>query len=500
MSPNSWNLHFNQNKEDFLSETVGENKHIIDIHMHLMGAEQFGSSGGGTRVYKAKLRAIVRINVKVARNFMEYEKNVGQGISNNPPGSGSRQTIAKVHAVSQIIDETACPLVPKALSASGFLAGKRPLSSGRGPKAMSYSTKGPLDHFASYYGSSAVNTELAWFGDTLGKGVDAHVALRGAKNSRNLQSMNVIPWFFAPFDPRRKGGLKLLKMFLAKPGCIGVKLYSRNGWSPDPFGYNNIWLFGRPKAERINKKLKKLYAMAEEHLIPLLCHTSPGGWPAEGNLVFPEEFKEHYRHDMNVEEMTDKYDDFTVDPRNWRAVLERHRNLQLCLGHIGGGNVWKTGHTRNEWQEIFKSLMTDFDHVYGDVSFWIDNNNDSGKVLERLKSVLKGNNEKLARKILFGSDWYLTMSEKKGRQEITPIIKAWDTSLKRWHFSQRRIRNPRKILPTPDDFFRENARRFIKGMNETHPQGDGPITIRRRDLGRLLDRGARAKSRRGRLP
>lgn len=59
---------FSENKLAFLAATEGVDRHIIDMHMHLMGAEQFGSTGGGTRVSVAGLRAIVRINVKVANN------------------------------------------------------------------------------------------------------------------------------------------------------------------------------------------------------------------------------------------------------------------------------------------------------------------------------------------------------------------------------------------------------------------------------------------------
>lgn len=352
----NWVKQFTSNRISFLSQTEGENQHIIDIHMHLMGAEQYKSRGGTRNLGIAKsirpLHAIVRINCKVQDNFKEYQEYAKHGITNYPSGSeqrSGRRNGITIHAVSQIIDEAPCPLKAGTADSKGAgnflskrLPGQKILTSNR---VMTRGSSGHSKSFGKYYRSRKVTVledrlaiNWGWFKDSLKEGVIAHKRLI----PRNRQPRTVVPWFFAPFDPRRNDCLRLLEQFLALPGCIGVKLYSRNGWSPNPYGTFNLALYGNQLGRQINNNLNKLYKHAVNFRIPLLNHTSPGGWPPEGSLRLPENFinfcKRNFSHlsvDNNAGDykgykniMEYKYDSYTTDPKNWEAVLKKHPNAK----------------------------------------------------------------------------------------------------------------------------------------------------------------------------
>lgn len=445
----SWVSAYEKNKRDFLSATEGEDQHIIDVHMHLMGAEQYRSPGGNRdlgllSMLAPELHAIVRIQCRVADNFKEYRTAIRPALKGG----------VSIHAVSQIIDEAACPLVGSS-GAAKYLAKKLPGQLVWKSATMAIGDRSCAPEFARFYGSAA-DGPLGWFKDSLQKGVAAHAALTAADGRDKNQAGQVVPWFFAPFDPRREDGLDLARAFLTLPGCLGVKLYSRNGWCPDPWGRHNEILFGPQLGDAIDKRLMALYRDAEQFRIPLLCHTSPGGWPPNGALVLPEAFRAHHQQKQtSLEAQFEDYDHITTAPANWEPVLKRHPQLQVCLAHLGGG-AWKTKPAKADWIDALRQLMRKHEHVYGDVSYWIDKETSPQAALKRL-AVLIGKDAGLAQRVMFGTDWYLTMQNPRDRQWPAQMIDGWTRALRGQSAA---------ALPALDDFYRGNARRFIDGTIE----------------------------------
>ncbi|MBD3345522.1 MAG: amidohydrolase family protein [Chitinivibrionales bacterium] len=98
-----------------------------------------------------------------------------------------------------------------------------------------------------------------------------------------------------------------------------------------------------------------------------------------------------------------------VHPRVWRDVLNNFPNLKLCLAHFGG-DEWKRG-LDSDWITEIISLTEEFPNVYTDFSCW-----DLDDWKETFKSVLLNKQySHLKEKILFGTDWYMTLIALRGK-------------------------------------------------------------------------------------
>ena len=92
-------------------------------------------------------------------------------------------------------------------------------------------------------------------------------------------------WPFIPFDPRRPDALDHVKRGLDELGFVGVKLYSRCGWMP----YENEIIHGT-RGANLDERLEGLYDYLIEKDLPVLCHTSPGGFPPNAAIALPKEY------------------------------------------------------------------------------------------------------------------------------------------------------------------------------------------------------------------
>jgi hypothetical protein len=96
------------------------------------------------------------------------------------------------------------------------------------------------------------------------------------------------------------------------------------------------------------------------------------------------------------------YDNY-VHPREWRDVLKKYRNLKLCLAHFGG-DLFPEG-PDNDWIKEIIDLINEFPNVYTDISCWnLDKNKEIFKGL-----LLNKKFDYLQDRILFGTDWYMTL-------------------------------------------------------------------------------------------
>jgi hypothetical protein len=132
--------------------------------------------------------------------------------------------------------------------------------------------------------------------------------------------------FFA-VDARREGAIE----WVIRSGQVGadgpfygVKLYPRLGCHPE------------------RRELEPLFAHCEKNRIPITTHTSHRGFP----------------HWMNA------YADFG-NPRNFRAIFERHPEIRIDLAHFGDR---PDETSTDDWGLTIAGLMRDFRGAYSDLS------------------------------------------------------------------------------------------------------------------------------------
>lgn len=114
----------------------------------------------------------------------------------------------------------------------------------------------------------------------------------------------------------------------------------------------------------------------------------------------------------------DKYDkkatrkencDKFTDPMNWGVVAEKYPNLRIDIAHFGGANMWdmwyKNPKDRTNLVNIIRDLMYKYPNIYSDISFTLSDR----KTIPLLNMFL--NDDKIKHKILFGSDYYMSLSE-----------------------------------------------------------------------------------------
>jgi predicted TIM-barrel fold metal-dependent hydrolase len=199
---------------------------------------------------------------------------------------------------------------------------------------------------------------------------------------------------------------------------IGFKLYPPLGYQPLDPKLIHLW------------QGDCFYKKCEEEKIPILSHCSPGGmtthdmsfyreYHKENTVIFGSTYTDFYHerarklprntytkssHKHFSEEYNNEYFwRYHVHPKAWRKVLERFPNLKICLAHFG--NVEWTIGPSSEWIEEIISLIEKYPNVY--VDFSCHNIEENGK--EFSKYLKDKNNEKIFGKILFGTDWYMTL-------------------------------------------------------------------------------------------
>ena len=213
---------------------------------------------------------------------------------------------------------------------------------------------------------------------------DALARLAAAKPGR------VLP--FAAVDPRRPDAFAELRRCVEEHGFRGVKLYPPLGYAPtDP-------------------RLKDVYKYCVDKNLPVLSHCSRGGVREKG-------MKDDRQADL-------------AGPAAFLPVLEEHKDLRVCLAHFGGWSDWKeylnktrrssiepraAFRTRNWLAHILDLLRSGkYPNLWTDISytaFEIEKN------IPALDVFL--NDEKVASRVLFGSDFYMTEMEETSERRVS---------------------------------------------------------------------------------
>jgi predicted TIM-barrel fold metal-dependent hydrolase len=182
------------------------------------------------------------------------------------------------------------------------------------------------------------------------------------------------------------------------------------------------------------------YARCEREGIPILVHCSPGGMTTHEIRYFVEHdsskpafLNPHLGSVESSSVPTDAtavaadpeetairyfYDNY-VHPKAWRKVLEKFRNLKLCLAHFGG-DEFKDG-LKSSWVTEIIALTKEFPNVYTDLSCWDMEANK--KVF--LDLMMNKQYSHLHDKLLFGTDWYMTLVALGGKNYRKFCDDAW---------------------------------------------------------------------------
>lgn len=208
-------------------------------------------------------------------------------------------------------------------------------------------------------------------------------------------------------------------------GMVGIKLYPSLGYYP------------------FHPAMEPVYAFAEKHQIPIITHANKdGGAYYAGrfsrqmmsyNSFNPTAVTSNF---LNAELMpfpenkgSRHYANIMMHPLTYYDVLNKFPKLKLCLAHFGGDDEildQDKPESKNNWTKAIKRLMLEFDNVYTDVSFMLINKKANEQILADMGNV------KLNRKILFGTDFFMTAphdSDQRLTENFFELLAAYESQL-----------------------------------------------------------------------
>jgi len=277
-----------------------------------------------------------------------------------------------------------------------------------------FSNKDALDKLLTFVKASRIGSEMELFNDVRAyyPSTTKFVALMmnmhhmGAGRCRRtyLQSLlaldslrkifpeKVLPFYMA--DCRDENCDNFFDDFVLKRGWTGVKMYPPLGTWPQDARYEYI------------------YEKCQERNIPIISHCTYGnpvhykGSKSELDwLLLPfDEYEKKLGRKGNCDKFT--------NPDNWAKVAAKFPGLKICLAHAGGSKEWeqwlKQPSNENNLLNKIINIMAVHKNVYMDISFTA-NKDFAADVLFTLMTEPKF--EFLHDRILFGSDWYMNLSE-----------------------------------------------------------------------------------------
>jgi predicted TIM-barrel fold metal-dependent hydrolase len=188
--------------------------------------------------------------------------------------------------------------------------------------------------------------------------------------------------------------LKLVEEAVTKYGFVGAKIYPANGFRP----WGNTKAQdgpGLPPHEKINRALEAFWNKCFELNIPVMAHA--------GRSMGKDD--DH---------------DALGGPEGWAALVAAYaatgRAPLVNLGHFGGDTE------ADDWTSQMATLMArpHADKVFGDLGYWSELQCDvvgsarCETALQRLRRVLNldlRNHERVADRVMFGSDWLMLSRE-----------------------------------------------------------------------------------------
>jgi len=196
---------------------------------------------------------------------------------------------------------------------------------------------------------------------------------------------------YNPWSDLESGGksLELLEDAVMNRGFVGAKVYPPVCFQPLGTGstpLNKGW----PAQDALKPVLEKFYRKCLDLDVPVMAHAnfSMGATPACKDRSSPDA---------------------------WNALVSNpgFTRLRINAGHFGGNHVASTpGH---DWSDGFTGVMGKAPHFYADLGNWDElaaGHSDVVDKMIRLMGTAIGNGENAAKRILFGTDWFM-LSQKK---------------------------------------------------------------------------------------
>ena len=146
---------------------------------------------------------------------------------------------------------------------------------------------------------------------------------------------------FYGFDPRRKNAFQLAYHALDNMGYLGIKMYTKLGFSP--------WHESPVNSNTTNEELELLYELCEKSRIPITVHCSPGGAYSQSLVGYKEKA------------------DVLAHPRAWKKVLKKYPTLKINFAHFG-----QSLHEMNMWTRTIMKYMNDYEFVFADLAYHDD--------------------------------------------------------------------------------------------------------------------------------
>lgn len=173
---------------------------------------------------------------------------------------------------------------------------------------------------------------------------------------------------------------------------FGIKIYPSLGYVPN------------------HPTLMEIFEICEQKQIPIVCHA--GGYRTHPSV---DEIDAAFRKQVNgqwvdqVKRLSLKGDgrnhfaNFFLQPLHWENVLSAYPKLRLNLAHFGSNDDWLK-YRRNEFSMVSQTinLIKKYEHVFADFSYAFYKKVNIKAIYQACKA-----DAHLARRVLFGSDFYL---------------------------------------------------------------------------------------------
>lgn len=203
---------------------------------------------------------------------------------------------------------------------------------------------------------------------------------------------SIIP--FAKIDPRADPQATELWRAVNDLKFRGIKLYPRLGYAPD-----------HPVL------MEHVYPQAARRGIPVMTHCSRGGVQGRG---LPDFFADRY-----------------TDPAAYIPVMKANPDLRICLAHFGGQRDWQAyvnperpspyaDEFDHNWQVAIRRMIAsgNWPGLWTDISYTLFNFEEFIPFLRLLLLSEDAAGDKLRRRVLFGSDYYMTTQEKLSEKAV----------------------------------------------------------------------------------
>ncbi len=290
---------------------------------------------------------------------------------------------------------------------------------------------------------------------------------------------------FFPFlgiDPRHKSGMELkewaeenlssgfLRAGKPYPYFYGFKIYPAQGFFPfDP-------------------RLEEFYAYAEAYDLPVTTHCTRSGSTYIGNdieaflpkrprMILPQgnpaaemareaiyaRIQRYYAAQKvknNRFGLNGAACDLFSHPQNYVPVLEAFPKLKLCLAHMGGSSEFldqpeseevkqlRELEDKRKWLDHIRDMMKIYPRLFADISYTLSDF-DKAEILDALIPFLEEKDREgnlLGKRILFGTDFFMTEQEKKEKSTYAALLEN------------------ERLAPWLSDFTRDNPAAYLSNI------------------------------------